>query len=460
MKVIILAGGGGTRLFPLSRTCFPKQFMKIDSKDSLLAQTVQRFLPVVKPSDVVIVTNKEYMHHVKADLATARASEAHILLEPEARNTAPAIALAARYCQDVLGATDDEVMFVSPADHVVHPIEDFIRSVRQGIEAARLQKVVTFGIKPTGPETGYGYIQAGKPFDFGYTVKSFREKPDRVTAESYVAAGNYFWNSGMFAFTLGCFFEELKTHQSAIYEQAQASYTEMLTAFAEMPSISIDYAVAEKSSRVITIPLASYWNDIGSWDAIYDVLPKDSSGNAIRGDCMPIDCRNSLMMGQSRLIAGIGLQDVLVVETDDVIIVAQKGESQKVKDLVAKLKAQGRREADEHTTMYRPWGSYTVMGEGPGYKMKKIVVIPGASLSLQMHYHRSEHWIVIAGTAKVTIDEDEQMVHENESVYIPQSTKHRLENPGKIPLEIIEVQNGKYLGEDDIVRFEDIYGRA
>lgn len=460
MKVVILAGGGGTRLFPLSRTCFPKQFMKIDGKESLLTQTVQRFLPVVQPSDIVIVTNKEYIHHVKSDLAAARASEAHILLEPEARNTAPAIALAARYCQDVLGATDDEVMFISPADHVIHPIEEFIRSVREGIEAARLQKVVTFGIKPTGPETGYGYIQAGKPFDFGYTVKSFREKPDRVTAEAYVAAGNYFWNSGMFAFTLGCFFDELKAHQPEIYELAQAPYVDVMAAFADMPSISIDYAVAEKSSRVITIPLASYWNDIGSWDAIYDVLPKDSSGNAIKGDCMPIDCRNSLMMGQSRLIAGIGLQDVLIVETDDVIVVAQKGESQKVKDLVSKLKAQGRREADEHTTMYRPWGSYTVMGEGPGYKMKKIVVNPGGCLSLQMHYHRSEHWIVIAGTAKVTIGEADQMVHENEGVYIPQSTKHRLENPGRIPLEIIEIQNGKYLGEDDIVRYEDIYGRA
>ncbi len=460
MKVVILAGGGGTRLFPLSRTCFPKQFMKIGGRESLLTQTVQRFLPVVKAADVVIVTNKEYVHHVKADLAAAGASEAHILLEPEARNTAPAIALAVRYCQDVLEADDAEVMFISPADHVVHPIEDFIRSVRQGIEAAHLQQVVTFGIKPAGPETGYGYIQAGRPAEFGYTVKSFREKPDLVTAESYVSAGNYFWNSGMFAFTIGCFWEELQNHQPEIYAQTQTPYHELLTNFADMPNISIDYAVAEKSSRVITIPLASYWNDIGSWDAIYDVLPKDSAGNAIKGDCLPLDCRNSLMMSQNRLIAGIGLQDVLVVETDDVIIVAQKGESQKVKDLVNKLKAQGRREADEHTTMYRPWGSYTVMGEGPGYKMKKIVVNPGASLSLQMHYHRSEHWIVIAGTAKVTIADQEQMVHENESVYIPQSTKHRLENPGKIPLEIIEVQNGKYLGEDDIVRFEDIYGRA
>lgn len=460
MKVIILAGGGGTRLFPLSRTCFPKQFMKIDSKESLLAQTVQRFRPLVEPADIVIVTNKNYLHHVKSELAAAGASAAHILLEPEARNTAPAIALAARYCQETLGASTDEVLFVTPADHVINPVAAFIRSVRQGIEAAKLRKLVTFGIKPAGPETGYGYIQAGEPFDAGYTVQSFREKPDRATAEAYIAAGNYFWNSGMFAFTADCFFAELQSHQADIYQLAQAAYEEMLERFADMPAISIDYAVAEKSSRVIVIPLASYWNDIGSWDAIYDVLPKDSDGNAIKGDCLPIDCRDSLMMGQSRLIAGIGLQDVLVVETDDVIVVAQKGESQKVKDLVGKLKAQGRREADEHTTMYRPWGSYTVMGEGPGYKMKKLVVVPGGQLSLQLHYHRSEHWIVISGTAKVTIGETEQMVHENESVYIPQSTRHRLENPGKIPLEIIEVQNGKYLGEDDIVRFEDVYGRA
>jgi mannose-1-phosphate guanylyltransferase/mannose-6-phosphate isomerase len=258
---------------------------------------------------------------------------------------------------------------------------------------------------------------------------------------------------------MGQIMRELQIHQSEIYRLSATSYTDTLAQFEEMPNISIDYAVAEKSDRVVTIPLTAYWNDIGSWDAIYDVLDKDQNGNAVTGDCLPIDCNNTLMLGRSRLIAGIGLEDLLVVETDDVIVVAKKGESQKVKELVSELKKRGRREADEHTTMYRPWGSYTVLGEGPGYKMKKIMVNPGHRLSLQMHYHRSEHWIVTGGTAQVTLGDEVKLVHENESIFIPLSTKHRLENPGRIPLEIIEVQNGKYLEEDDIVRFDDVYGR-
>lgn len=408
---------------------------------------------------MIIVTNQEYTLQVKADLAAVGASAAHVLAEPEPRNTAPAIALAVRYCQEVLGASTAEVLLISPADHVIYPVAEFAASLRRGIDAAKDNNLVTFGITPTGPETGYGYIQTGQPCAGGYSVISFKEKPDQLTAAAYLASGGYYWNSGMFAFTIDCFLAELAAYQPVIYEFSQRLLTDLINDFGLLPSISIDYAIAEKSQRVITIPLASYWNDIGSWDAIFDVLPKDQQGNAIKGDCMTIDCHDSLLMGQSRLIAGIGLKDVLVVETDDVIVVAQKGESQKVKDLVTQLKAKGRREADEHTTMHRPWGSYTVMGEGAGYKMKKLVVNPGSRLSLQLHYHRSEHWIVISGTAKVTIGEHEQMVHENESVYIPQSTQHRLENPGRIALEVIEVQNGKYLGEDDIVRFEDIYGR-
>ena len=377
-----------------------------------------------------------------------------------ARNTAPAIALAARFCQDELGSAGDEVLFVSPADHIIHPADVFVKNVRQAAELAAQNKVVTLGIRPVKPETGYGYIQVGQAFASGYVVESFKEKPNRETAEQYVAAGNYYWNSGMFAFAINCILEQFRQYSPEIATLAEAPFCEIIERFHSMPNISIDYAVAEKSEQVVMAPLTAYWNDIGSWDAIYDVLEKDQAGNALKGDCLPVDCTNTLMLGRNRLIAGIGLEDVLVVETDDVIVVAKRGESQKVKDVVNELRARGRREVDEHTTMYRPWGCYTVLGEGPGYKMKKIVVTPGQQLSLQLHYHRSEHWIVIGGTAKVTIDEQEQMVHVNESVYIPPTTKHRLENPGKIPLEIIEVQNGDYLGEDDIVRFDDVYGRV
>lgn len=460
MKAVILAGGGGTRLFPLSRANFPKQFLKINNPLSLLAQTVRRFLPLVAAGDIIIVTNQDHLHHVKAELAACGAADARIILEPVGRNTAPAIALAARFCLDELRADKREVLFVSPSDHVISPEAGFGASVRRACQLADQNYIVTFGIRPDKPETGYGYIQAGAGLGPGYKVDSFREKPDQATAKQFLAAGNYYWNSGMFAFPIALLAEELRAHQPDVCDQMEQPFAAMLDNFAAMPDISIDYAVAEKSSRVAMVPLEADWNDIGSWDAIYDTLPKDGAGNAIEGDCLPIDCNNTLMLGRSRLIAGIGLEDTLVVETDDVILVAKKGESQKVKELVGELKARGRREAVEHTTVYRPWGSYTVLGEGPGYKLKKIVVNPGQRLSLQLHYHRSEHWIVIGGTAKVTIGDQEQMVHGNESVFVPPSTRHRLENPGKLPLQMIEVQNGNYLEEDDIVRFEDIYGRA
>jgi len=459
MKIVILAGGGGTRLFPLSRSSYPKQFLQIDGERSLLAQTVTRFLTIVQPSDILIVTNDAYQHHVQAELASCKAQAAHILLEPVGRNTAPAIALAARYCLDKLGADANEVIFLSPSDHLVRSQPDFVAAVKKAEQMARKDKIVTLGIQPVKPETAYGYIHAGEAYGDGFIVSDFKEKPDQATAGKYLAAGGYYWNSGMFVFTIGCMSEELKKHRPDIYQLMARSFEEMQGEFQQMPNISIDYSVAEKSEKMVIIPFTAYWNDIGSWDAIYDAMEKDEAGNAVKGDCLPLHCTNTLMMSRSRLLAGIGLEDILVVETDDVIVVARRGESQHVKDLVTELNRRGRKEAMENATVYRPWGSYTVMGEGPGYKMKKIRVTPGQKLSLQMHYHRSEHWVVIGGTAQVTVDQTVKMVHRNESIFIPPSTKHRLENPGKMLLEIIEIQNGDYLAEDDIVRFEDSYGR-
>lgn len=459
MKIIILAGGGGNRLFPLSRTRYPKQFLTLTSTKSLLAQTIDRFLNLVNPTDIVIVTNNDYVHLVVTELIASQAQGAHILLEPAARNTAPAIAFAVRYCIDQLGCDKCEVLFVTPSDHLISPLEIFTVNVRQAAGMAESHKIVTLGIQPDSPEVGYGYIKAGQPFGSGFCVDSFHEKPDRVTAEAYLAAGGYYWNSGMFSFTIGCFLEELKANRWDLYALADKGLEEMRSNFTQMPNISFDYAVAEKSRQVVMLPLMAEWNDIGSWDAVYDVMEKDVDGNAVLGDCMQIDCSNTLMLGHSRLIAGISLEDILVVETDDVIVVAKKGESQKVKDLVSGLKTLNRLEAEEHMTVYRPWGLFTVLGSGPGFKINKIVVNPGQILSLQMHHHRSEHWIVISGTAKVTIGASKQKVCQNESVFVPQTARHRLENAGITPLVIIEVQNGSYLGEDDIVRFEDIYGR-
>lgn len=460
MKIVILAGGGGTRLFPLSRSSYPKQFLQIDGEQSLLAQTVTRFLSIVIPSDIIVVTNDAYQHQVKAELADCKAQAAHILLEPVGRNTAPATALAMRYCVDKLGIDRNEVILVAPSDHMIHSQQDFAADVKKAERMAKQGKIVTLGVKPDKPETGYGYIHAGPSCDDGFLVESFKEKPERATAEKYLEAGGYYWNSGIFAFTVESMRTELEKHQSDIYRLLELPFEEMLARFRQMPNISIDYAVAERSNKMAIIPLKAYWNDIGSWDAVYDVMEKDEAGNAVKGDCLPLNCTNTLMMSRGRLLAGIGLKDLLVVETDDVIVVAHRGDSQHVKDLVTELTRQGRKEAVENTTVYRPWGSYTVMGEGKGYKIKKIGVISGQKLSLQLHYRRSEHWVVIGGTAKVTVGETEKMVQHNESVYIPPSTKHRLENPGKIPLEIIEIQNGDYLEEDDIVRFEDCYGRV
>jgi mannose-1-phosphate guanylyltransferase/mannose-6-phosphate isomerase len=441
---------------------------------SLIQQTVLRLLKAVTQDDIVIMTNNDYKFHVISDLNSMPETGyepliSNMILEPAKRNTAPAIALALRYCTNKLGCRGNEVVFISPSDHIIDPDPKFVQYLRAAERIAAKGFIVTFGIKPVYPETGYGYIKIkrneanaessvlkGKKY---FEVERFTEKPDRKTAEKYLKQDGYFWNSGMFAFRVDTLEEELRKHAPEIFELYTSGYEEMLSSFDQMPDISIDYAVMERSDRVVTMPMDIYWNDVGSWDSIFSVFPKDVTGNVKIGDVLAYDTTVSLIISDRRLIATVGLDSILVIETDDAILVARRGDAQKVKDIVEMLNAKNRREASEHTTTYRPWGSYTILEDGERYKIKRIVVNRGETLSLQMHHHRSEHWVVIKGTARVTIGEELKFVHENESIYIPKSTLHRLENPGKVPLEIIEVQNGEYVAEDDIVRLDDKYGR-
>lgn len=461
MKIIILAGGGGTRLFPLSRACYPKQFLKIAGEKSLLQQTVERFLIIAKQEDIVIVTNKDYIFHVQEDLHEIGAEKINVITEPTGKNTAPAIALAISYCKDCLNCDDDEILFVSPADHLIKPAGKFAELVQQAEQVCKEKNdIITIGVKPTKPETGYGYMQTADEIGENvFAVKSFKEKPDKVTAEKYLVEGNYYWNAGMFMFSIARMETELEQYIPEIVKISQQGYEICVNKFNEMPDISIDYAVAEKSTHMAVMPMQGiYWNDIGSFDSIAEVLA-DKNGNGIYGDVIADGCCNTTILGSDRLISGIGLKNLIVVDTPDSLLITEKGKSQEVKKVVEKLKKEHRKEAIENRTMYRPWGSYTILAEGEGYKVKRITIKPGAKLSLQMHYHRSEHWTVISGTGKLTLDDKVVIFKENESTYIPIAVKHRLENPGQIPLSIIEVQNGRYLGEDDIVRFDDEYGR-
>jgi len=452
MKVIILAGGGGSRLFPLSRDCYPKQFLHIIGEKSLLVQTIERFLGVVEAKDIVVVTNEKYVFHVQAELKSINAQEANIITEPIGRNTAPAIALAQRYCQDILKCEDDEVLFVSPSDHLINPVESFQALVKKAETVAKNDFIVTLGIKPTKPETGYGYIEAEKA-DGGQASKviSFKEKPDIETAQGYLQAGNYYWNAGMFTFNIKTMYNELKSFKPEITDIIDNGYISAMENFAQMPDISIDYAVAEKSQKMMTMPMSDiYWNDIGSFDAIAEVLA-DKDNNAFIGDVLTEDCTNTMVIGDKRLIAGIDLDNLMIIDTADALLVAQRGQSQKVKNIVNRLKKANRKEARENITMYRPWGKYTLLTESDDYKVRKVEINPGESLVMQMHYHRSEHWTVISGTGKITINDKESIFTENQSTYIPMGVKHKLENPGKIPLIIIEVQSGKYISDDDVV---------
>lgn len=453
MKIIILAGGGGTRLFPLSRDCYPKQFLHVIGDKSLLAQTIERFLGLVEAKDIIIVTNEHYIFHVQAELKIINAQEAHIITEPMGKNTAPAIALAQSYCQDVLQCDDNEILFVSPSDHLIKPIDAFQDLIRKAQDVAK-DNIVTLGIKPTKPEIGYGYIEAEKNNNLAKKVISFKEKPDLATAKEYIASGNYYWNGGMFMFSIATMQAELTKYMPAIIDITQNGYQYIVDNFVNMPDISIDYAVAEKSQKMMMIPMENiYWNDIGSFDAIAEVL-SDKDKNVFKGDILAENCTDTMIIGDNRLIAGIDLENLMIIDTPDALLVAKKGESQKVKNIVNKLKQNKRKEAKENVTMYRSWGKYTLLTESEGYRVRKIEMDPGASLTMQMHYHRSEHWTVISGTGKIIINDKESIFTENQSTYIPMGVKHKLSNPGKIPLIIIEVQSGKYINEDDIVVFE------
>lgn len=461
---VILSGGSGTRLWPLSRESYPKQFLPLTGDRTMLQATWLRVAAIAGRAPL-IVANEDHRFVAAEQLQQVGVKPQAILLEPMGRNTAPAIAAAA------LEATrngDDALLLVLPSDHVITKEKQFQDAVLVAAESARSGKLVTFGIVPTAPETGYGYIKASTGTG-ARPVDRFVEKPDMATAQGYLASGEYFWNSGMFLFKASRYLEELAKHNPTILESTRKAWaaatrdTDFVRldkqAFNQVPSDSIDYAVMEKTGDAAVVPLEAGWSDVGSWTALREVSEQDTNGNAHHGDVIAIDCRNTFAYGD-RLIAMIGLEDVVVVETNDAVLVGKSEYMQQVKDVVARLKAEGRSEASWHRKVYRPWGAYDSIDNGERFQVKRITVKPGGTLSLQMHHHRAEHWIVVSGTAEVTRGDEVLLLTENQSTYIPLGVTHRLRNPGKLPLELIEVQSGSYLGEDDIVRFEDTYGRA
>ncbi|MBT8058519.1 MAG: mannose-1-phosphate guanylyltransferase/mannose-6-phosphate isomerase [Gammaproteobacteria bacterium] len=472
MVPVILSGGAGTRLWPVSRRAHPKPFMKLVDGESLAEKTFRRAFNVADGHPVLTVTSRDYFFYTR-DLYDEVGGEAHehpFLLEPTGRNTAPAIALAALYLHDRFGP--EALMLVLPADHLIRDEQTFQAAVAEARALAARGYLVTFGIHPTHPETGYGYIRKGARIDgsAGFDVAAFVEKPDDETAQAYVDSGDYDWNSGMFCFGAGAFLDALQQHAPEVAEQARACWAAMdgeqhpmeipLDRFLECPSISIDYAVMEKADNCAVVGGDFGWSDIGSWKAMSELYESDEAGNRIDGKAIMVESRNCFVQGEDRLVAAVGVNDLVIVDTGDAVLVADRDRAQDVKAVVTQLSDLEHEAAEFHKTVHRPWGSFSILEDADDCKVKRLVVKPGQVLSLQMHHRRAEHWTVVRGVAKVRIDDEEFLLKANQSTYIPVETRHRLENPGSEDVHLIEVQTGDYFGEDDIVRYEDIYGRV
>jgi mannose-1-phosphate guanylyltransferase len=464
-----MAGGSGSRLWPSSRALFPKQFLSVAGKDTMLQATFSRVMGLLNSSTSVIC-NEEHRFIVAQQAQELKFGLASIILEPEGRNTAPAIALAAFDAMES-NPSVAPLLLVMAADHVIEDVAAFHAAVEVAKVQAEAGRVVTFGIVPESAHTGYGYIQRGAGSGASaYAVSRFVEKPDADTAQAYLDDGSYYWNSGMFLFAADVYLNELKAFRPDIYAACEEAFANRqrdkdflridAEAFMACPDESIDYAVMEKTDKAVVVPLAAGWSDVGAWSSLWEIGDQDAAGNVSSGDVLSYNTTNSYIRAEHRLVATVGLENVVVVETNDAVLVAAKDQVQDVKKIVEALKAQNRSELSQHRHVYRPWGVYDSIDNGERYQVKRITVKPGAKLSVQMHHHRAEHWIVVSGTAKVTNGDKEIMLTENQSTYIPVGVVHALENPGVIPLELIEVQSGSYLGEDDIVRFEDRYGRA
>lgn len=466
---VIMCGGSGTRLWPFSRSQSPKQFLPLVNDTSMLQDTIAR-LPT-KHESVVFICNEDHRFFVAEQVKQVQCENATILLEPQGKNTAPAVALAAL---NALAENDDALLLVLAADHVIKEVDKFHQAIAIATTAAEQGKLVTFGIVPTHAETGYGYIKQGVKQSKGqgdfYDVAKFVEKPNAEIAQGYLASGDYLWNSGMFLFKASRYIAELEKFRPDILaacQDAMANVEKDLDftrpdrdAFLQCADESIDYAVMEKTSDAVVVALDAGWSDVGSYSALWDVCEQDAQQNVIKGDVIAHDTTNSYIHAQNKLVTTLGVDNLVVIDTPDAVLIANKDKVQNVKEIVNELKAQQRPETKFHREVYRPWGKYDSVDKGDRFQVKRITVNPGAKLSVQMHHHRAEHWIVVSGTAKVTLDDKTFLLSENESTYIPIGVVHALENPGKLPLEMIEVQSGSYLGEDDIVRFEDRYGRV